>query len=186
MSVLLGDEFARVLAAAQAGEEWAVARLYRSLQPALLRYLTARDPQDAEDIAAQVWLEVARALSKFEGVEDGFRAYVFTIARRRMLNARRGRARRRADCVPMETLVGTVRAKDDPAEETAARIDGAAAVRRIVALLSPEQADIVLLRVVGRLSVEEVATMVGKRASTVRVIQHRALRRLARELGEDA
>ena len=95
MSVLLGDEFAYVLSAAQAGEEWAVARLYRSLQPALLRYLNAREPQDAEDIAAQVWLEVARALTKFEGGEEGFRAYVFTIARRRMLNAKRGRARRR-------------------------------------------------------------------------------------------
>ena len=108
MSVLLGDEFARVMSAAQAGEEWAVARLYRSLQPALLRYLNGREPQDAEDIAAQVWLEVARALTKFEGGEDGFRAYVFTIARRRMLNAKRGRARRRTDAVPMEALAGTI------------------------------------------------------------------------------
>ena len=186
MSVLLGDEFARVMCAAQAGEEWAVARLYRSLQPALLRYLTAREPQDAEDIAAQVWLEVARALTKFEGSEDGFRAYVFTIARRRMLNAKRGRARRRADAVPMEALSGAVKSTDDPAEEAAAKIDSAAAVRRIVDLLPAEQADIVLLRVVARLSVDEVAAIVGKRAATVRVIQHRALRKLARELGEDA
>ena len=186
MSVLLGDEFARVMNAAQAGEEWAVARLYQSLQPALLRYLRARDPQDAEDIAAEVWLEVARALTKFEGGEDGFRAYVFTIARRRMLNAKRGRARRRADAMPMEELSGALPATDDPAEEAAARIDGAAAVARIVALLPPEQADILLLRVVGRLGVDEVAAIVGKRPATVRVIQHRALRKLARELGEDA
>ena len=186
MSVLLGDEFARVMSAAQAGEEWAVARLYRSLQPALLRYLNAREPQDAEDIAAQVWLEVARALTKFEGGEDGFRAYVFTIARRRMLNAKRGRARRRTDAVPMEALAGTIRAIDDPAAEAAAKIDSAAAVDRIVELLPAEQADIVLLRVVARLSVDEVAAIVGKRAATVRVIQHRALRKLASELGEDA
>jgi RNA polymerase sigma-70 factor (ECF subfamily) len=133
-----------------------------------------------------VWLEVARALTKFDGGEDGFRAYVFTIARRRMLNARRGRARRRADTVPMEALTGTIPAIDDPAAEAAAKIDSAAAVAGIVARLPAEQADIVLLRVVARLSVEEVATIVGKRAATVRVIQHRALRKLARELGEDA
>lgn len=183
MTVLLGDEFARVLAAARAGEEWAVARLYRALQPAVLRYLMARDAAEAEDVAAQVWLEVARALPRFEGDEDGFRALVFTIARRRLLNARRGRGRRRSDPVPVESLA-SVEAPDDPAAEVVARLDGAAAAARIAALLPPDQAEVVLLRVVGGLSVEEVAAIVGKRPATVRVMQHRALRRLAAALGD--
>src|SRR5262245_55894292 len=95
MRLLLGDEFAPVLTAARAGEQWAVARLIRSLQPDLLRSLHTREHLEAEDVAAQVWLEVARSLPRFEGTEDGFRALVFTIARRRMLNAKRGRARQR-------------------------------------------------------------------------------------------
>jgi RNA polymerase sigma-70 factor (ECF subfamily) len=182
MTLILGDDFARVLAAAQAGEEWAVARLYRSLQPSVLRFLSVRDSGEAEDIAAQVWLEVARALPQFTGAEDDFRALVFTIARRRLLNMRRGRARRRTDVVAIESLAGSVRAPDDPAEEVATHLDGNAAAQRVAALLSPEQAEVVLLRVVGGLSVDEVAVIVGKRPATVRVIQHRALRRLAREL----
>jgi RNA polymerase sigma-70 factor (ECF subfamily) len=184
MTVLIGDEFSGVLAAARAGEEWAVARLYRSQQPNVLRYLSARSPGDGEDLAAQVWLEVARGLGRFEGGEDEFRALVFTIARRRLLNLRRTRRRRPTE--PLDLAVsGEVVAPDDPAEEAAARVDGLAAAKRIVALLPRDQADIVLLRVVGGLSAEEVAAIVGKRPATVRVIQHRALRRLARALSAE-
>src|SRR5262245_54050777 len=99
MSVLIGDEFARVLAAAQLGEEWALARLLQSLQPAVLRYIAARAPWDAEDVAAQVWIETAQALVAFEGDERQFRSFVFTIAHRRMLNSRRRRGRQRVDYV---------------------------------------------------------------------------------------
>ena len=186
MSVLLGDEFAAVLAAARAGEDWAVARLYRSLQPDLLRYLRAREPHEADDVAAQVWLEVARSLPRFEGSEDGFRALVFTMARRRMLNAKRGRARQRRAASTVDEVAPLLHATDNPAEECAEHLDSARAVRRIVEMLPAEQADVVLLRVVAQLSVDEVAAIVGKKPNAVRVMQHRALRRLARELGEDA
>jgi RNA polymerase sigma-70 factor, ECF subfamily len=186
MTVLLGDEFAPVLAAAQLGEEWAVARLFRSLQPDLLRYLRGREPWEAEDVAAQTWLEVARALGSFAGDEHGFRAFVFTIARRRLLNARRSRTRRRRDERSVDTFEASLAARDDPAEETAAWLDSIAAVERIAELLPPEQSDVVLLRVVGNFTVEEVATILQKRPATVRVIQHRALRKLAQLLRDDA
>jgi len=185
MTVLLGDEFGRVLAAARVGEQWAVTRLYRTLQPSVLRYLTARAPVDAEDIASQVWLEIARGLAKFDGGEEEFRALVFTVARRRLFDARRARRRRHADPVPVQMLAATPSRAEDPAEEVAALVDGSDAVRRIAALLPAVQAEIVLLRVVGELSVEEVAAIVGKRPATVRVAQHRALRRLARELSRE-
>jgi RNA polymerase sigma-70 factor (ECF subfamily) len=178
MSVLLGDEFRRVLAAAQAGEEWALTWLFRSLQPAVLRYITARAPWDAEDVAAQVWLEIARALPTFEGDEQRFRAFVFTVAHRRMLNSRRDRARRRVDTV---ATLAEVCAGDDPAAEVAARLDGDRLARRVVEILPKAHAEIVLLRVVAGLTAEEVAQIVGKRSEHVRVIQHRALRRLAEE-----
>jgi RNA polymerase sigma-70 factor (ECF subfamily) len=82
-------------------------------------------------------------------------------------------------------LAATPSRAEDPAEEVAALVDGSDAVRRIAALLPAVQAEIVLLRVVGELSVEEVAAIVGKRPATVRVAQHRALRRLARELSRE-
>jgi RNA polymerase sigma-70 factor, ECF subfamily len=181
MSILLGDEFARVLAAAQSGEEWAVARLYRAVNPSLIRYLAAREPQEGEDIASQVWLEVARSLERFSGAEDAFRALVFTIGRRRLANARRSRARRRAEVVEIRAL-DVVAARDDPAGDAEDRVTAAQAIARINELLRPEQADVVLLRVVAGLSVEQVATIVGKSPAAVRVMQHRALQSLAKRL----
>jgi RNA polymerase sigma-70 factor (ECF subfamily) len=180
MSVRLGDDFGRVLAAARAGEEWAVTSIFRAIQPGLLRYLGAREPGEAEDIAAQVWLEVARSLPAFTGCEDELRALVFTIGRRRLSNVRRGRTRR-PDPVDREMLE-VIAAVDDPAEAVAARVASADAIARVIRMLRPEQADVVLLRVVADLSVEEVAAIVGKSPSAVRVIQHRALRRLAGQL----
>ena len=182
MTVLLGDEFAAVLAAAQAGDDRAVARIYRSLQPAVLAYLRVREPSEADDIAAQTWLEVARAIGTFSGTEHNFRAFVFTIARRRLLNARRSRARRRTDLVDDSDLAAMIHEHDDPAEQVAARIDGASAIQRITDLLRADQAEVVLLRIVAGLTVEEVAAIVGKRPVTVRVIQHRALEKLRTEL----
>ena len=182
MTVLLGDEFAPVLAAAQAGDDWAVARIYRSLQPAVLAYLRVREPNEADDIAAQTWLEVARALAIFSGTEQNFRAFVFTIARRRLLNARRSRTRRRTDLFDDADLVAMIHEGEDLVEQVAARVDGPSAIQRITDLLRPEQAEVVLLRVVAGLTVEEVASIVGKRAVTIRVIQHRALEKLRKEL----
>ena len=180
----IGESFDGVLAAAQEGAEWAVAVLYRSLQPQVLRFLRARVPQDAEDIASQAWLEVARALPRFSGEEDDFRALVFTIARRRLADHRRATRRRPVDLVGAEILTG-ISDGAAPDDEVLASLAGDAAARRVAELLSPDQAEVVLLRVVAGLSVDEVAALLGKRHGTVRVLQHRALRRLAKKLGDD-
>ena len=184
MSLRLGDDFARVLAAGRAGQEWAVTSIYRAIQPGLLRYLRAREPHEAEDIASQVWLEVARLLPGFSGEEDELRALVFTIGRRRLANVRRGRTRR-PETVDHERL-DVVAAPDDPAATVEARAASRDAIAQVVRLLRPDQADVVLLRIVADLSVEEVAVIVGKSAAAVRVTQHRALRRLAEQLRRSA
>jgi RNA polymerase sigma-70 factor (ECF subfamily) len=174
--VSFGVEFDSVLGAARLGEEWAVTALYEAVQPSLLRWLRSRAGSDADDVASQTWLEVANGLARFEGGEDGFRGWVFTIARRRLADERRRRRRRPT----------TAQLPDDIAasEDSQAAIDGDDAVRRILGLLPPEEAEILLLRVVGGLPAEQVALVVGKRAGTVRVIQHRALQRLAEKIGD--
>jgi RNA polymerase sigma-70 factor (ECF subfamily) len=176
----LEGEFPSILAAARAGAEWALTALYRDLQPRLLRYLQAHEPVAAEDLASEVWLGVAEGLHRFAGDEDAFRAWIFVIARRRMVDYRRRSARRRTmpvapDELPSRGLVGDVE------EEAIAALEGDEVVRRL-AVLPPDQADVVLLRVVAGLSVTEVAAVIGKRPGAVRVMQHRALRRLATEL----
>jgi RNA polymerase sigma-70 factor (ECF subfamily) len=178
------ERFPTILAAAQAGAEWALAELYRELHPRVLRYVRALEPSEAEDLASEIWLDVARGLGRFEGDGRAFRAWAFTIARRRLVDLRRQRARRPAVPTPMERLVerGGI---GDVEEEAMAGLTTEAAIARI-ATLPPDQTEVVLLRILGGLSVREVATITGKRPGTVRVLQHRALRRLAREVRREA
>lgn len=181
--VRVGDQFGEVLAAAQSGGEWAMAVLYRSLQPAVLRFLGARAPQDAEDLASQTWIDVARALPRFSGDEDAFRALVLTVARRRLVDHLRSRQRRPVD-LPGDRVLERVSGDDRPEEATLAALSGDEAARRIAEILPTDQAEIVLLRVLGGFTADEVAAVVGRRPGTVRVMQHRALRRLAKALGQ--
>jgi RNA polymerase sigma-70 factor (ECF subfamily) len=157
-----------------------VTALYRKLHPPLLAYLRALEPADAEDLASDVWLGIGRNLTRFEGDESAFKGWAFTIARRRVVDHQRRRGRRQTEPVPEATLLSIV-GTDDP--ETAV-LDALSAedVRRLIAdLLPPDQADAVLLRVVGGLDAGQIAAVVGKRPGAVRVLQHRALRTLAKE-----
>lgn len=173
--------FDDLLRAARAGGTWALEELYRRHDPAVRRYLRGRAGDDADDLASQTWIDAARGLRRFHGGEDDFRGWVFTIARRRLADHGRRRARRPE--VPAESAVlDAVVSADDPATVTADALDGDAAARRIAELLPAAQAEVVLLRVVGGLSADEVAEVTGRRPGTVRVVQHRALQRLARQL----
>ena len=159
--------FDEVMRAARQGEPWAFGWLYRRFQPQLLRMLAVIAPHQAEDIAADVWLELAGGLTHFSGDERAFRAWLATTARYQVIEATRRNGRR----------IG--RALDDEATE---RLASASFAVRVVAVLPPEQADVVLLRVVEGLDVDEVAKAIGRPAAAVRSLQHRALRRLAREV----
>jgi RNA polymerase sigma-70 factor, ECF subfamily len=182
--VVQGDDFAQVLAAARLGEEWALVSLYRDVHPALLRYLRSGAGVDGEDLASDVWIEVARSLPRFEGDAAGFRRFVFTIARRRAIDHGRKRGRRRTEPMDMASTE-TLADEADVEAATIDTMDSAEAVERIRALLPPDQADVILLRVIVGLSVAEVAEIMGKRPGTISVLQHRALRRLASRLGDD-
>ncbi len=175
----LGEEFDGVLAAARTGSSWAVTTLYRDLQPSLLGYLRAQEPIHAEDLASDVWIGVGQGIGRFEGDEGAFRGWVFTIARRRVLDLRRQRGRRQTDPAPSEHFAA-IAAPDDPEASVLAALGGDEARQLIMSLLPADQADVVLLRVIGGLDTSQVAEVLGKRPGTVRVLQHRALRRLAK------
>jgi RNA polymerase sigma-70 factor (ECF subfamily) len=176
----IGNDFPAVLDAARTGAGWALAVLYRDLQPRLLRYLALHEPTSADDLASEVWIGVARGLRRFSGDEDDFRAWIFTIARRRMLDLRRKVERRRAVSVPPDVLAALGGATGDAEEEAVNRIEADRTISRLTAL-SPDQADVLFLRVVAGLSVSEVAEVLAKRQGTIRVLQHRALRGLAQQ-----
>jgi RNA polymerase sigma-70 factor, ECF subfamily len=180
---MIGPSFEAVLAAAADGDDAAFGILWRDLQPALLRYLNAFAPGAGEDLASETWLRVVRGLGHFSGDERAFRAWVYTIARHRAVDRWRRRVHRRDEPVPVEALVD-LPGPDDPAGAAVDAISSRA-VAALIATLPPDQAEVVLLRVVAGLDVAEVAAITGKRPGNVRVLAHRALRRLAERLGED-
>src|SRR5258706_8984288 len=94
-AVPLSDaDMGAALAGAQRGDPDAFRALYRDTQPRLLRYLHALVGDDAEDVASEAWLQVARDLHAFHGDYDGFRGWAATIARHRALDHLRRRSRR--------------------------------------------------------------------------------------------
>jgi RNA polymerase sigma-70 factor (ECF subfamily) len=165
--------FESLLSLARAGNERAIGQLYRVYNPRLLRFFGGQAPGAKEDLAQEVWLSVATSIDGFEGDEDQFRAWLFTIARRRSIDHWRLVRRR-----PPETSEFLDQPQAEPPDELAIQ----AAISELTAGLPPEQAEVVLLRVVADLSVERVAAIVGKSPGAVRVIQHRALRRLATQI----
>ncbi|MEX2487162.1 MAG: RNA polymerase sigma factor [Nitriliruptoraceae bacterium] len=163
-----------MLAAAQADAPWALQRLYEDLAPAVTGYLRLRGAQEPDDLASEAFLSVFRNVTTFTGNEPAFRSWVFTIAHRRLVDERR-RQRRRPDIdvfAELPSLAG------GDVETEAFGLLGSAWVRDVLEELTPEQRDVVLLRVLGDLSVDEVASIVGKRPGAVRALQHRGLDRL--------
>ena len=170
-----------MLRAAAKGDEAAFARLWRDAHPPLLRYLRVLAGGAAEDVAGEVWLEVARGLARFKGGEQEFRAWLLTLARRRVTDMRRYDARRP---VRLTADVGELDrpAADDTAAAALDNLSTEAAVA-LIATLPREQAEVIVLRFIAGLEVAQVARIVGKRPGAVRVAAHRGLRSLAARLG---
>jgi RNA polymerase sigma-70 factor (ECF subfamily) len=177
-----GDDFAAVLAAAQAGNEAAFTVLWRDGNPALLRYLRLIAPDAAEDIAAETWLQVVRGLPAFRGNQADWRAWLFTIARRRAIDETRRRSRR--PTFPLDD-VGPGQLPSAPdAADIAMRNLGTQRAIKLLSALPPLQAEVIMLRVVAGLDTDAVAELLGRSPGAIRVTAHRGLRRLAEILAE--
>ena len=188
---MIGDGFDRLLARAREGDELAWTALYDSLAGQLLGYLRGRGAPDPEDQLGETFLQVARDLPSFTGEEAGFRSWVFTIAHRRMLDAARSRRRRPAVPLAPERLV--------PVAEALRRADGAAAggpsdpldevadremLVGLLARLTDEQREVVLLRFVADLDTAMVGEVTGRSANAVAAITRRALAALRELIGD--
>lgn len=157
--------------AARQGDSEALGRVFRRYNAALLRYLRGLGVRHADDIAGQVWLEVSAGFARFTGDDDGLRRWLFTIARRRMIDAYR------RECSRPEELVDSpvVQATAPPADASLERLEWA---EEILRQLPPQQAEVVLLRTVAGFTVDEVAAMIDKSPGAVRVLAHRGLERV--------
>lgn len=154
-------------------------RIYDDLASAVTGYLRLRGAPEPDDAASEVFLGVFRNLGSFSGGEDKFRSWVFTIAHRRLLDERR-RAARTPRIDPLPEVLPALPGGD--VETEALGVLGEEWVRDVLDRLSPEQREVLLLRVVADLPVEEVARILGKRPGAVRALQHRGVATLRRQL----
>jgi len=169
--------FEDVLAGARAGGEWAWTRIYEELAPKLTGYLRAHGAADPEDVAGEVFLQIVRDLPGFSGGERDFAAWAFTIAHRRLVDDLRRRGRRPAEAALPGAIERAAGAGGDVHEDAVARMADAS-VRAAIEQLAPDQRAVLLLRIIGDLTIEEIARALGKRPGAVKALQRRGLRRL--------
>jgi RNA polymerase sigma-70 factor (ECF subfamily) len=171
------DAFDETLASARAGGEHAWERIYRWLAPSLTGYLRGQGAAEPDDLAGEVFVHVVRDLAGFEGGERDFRAWVFTIAHRRLTDERRRSGRRPAVTVDPARVAVLAGAGGDVGEEAHARL-GDARVRQALGELPADQRAVLLLRIVGDLTVAEIARVLGRREGAIKALQRRGLKNL--------
>jgi RNA polymerase sigma-70 factor (ECF subfamily) len=171
------DRFNDVLPAARAGAEWAWARIYAALAPSVAGYLRANGAAEPDDLVGEVFLQVVRGLPRFEGGERDFRAWVLTIAHRRLVDDLRRRGRRPVSPAPDDVVERAAGAGGDVRDEAVAAIEEGA-VRAAIDGLPDDQRAVLLLRILGDLTIEEIARALGKRPGAVKALQRRALKRM--------
>lgn len=181
-AIISSDDLDEALLAARMGDETGFRLVFQAAQPGLLRYLRVLVGADAEDVASETWLQVARDIASFDGDWRGFRGWTATIARHRAIDHAR-RERRRTDvATPVERFLD-VPAADDTAHDALDALSTDQAVA-MIATLPKEQAEAVMLRVVIGLDANESGRILNRRPGTVRTAAHRGLRRLAADLGQ--
>lgn len=179
----LGETFPEILGAARLGAEWAWNAIYRNLAPVVFGYLGGLGAHDPEDLTGEVFLQVARDLGSFAGGEPEFRSWVLVMAHHRFLDQRRYESRRPVQAAPSEAIAG--RASIGDVEDEALANLASEHVRRLIVALTPDQRDILLLRILGGFTVDEVAAMIGKRPSAVKALQRRGLGAIRRALAKE-
>jgi RNA polymerase sigma factor (sigma-70 family) len=174
-------ELGAAVARAQEGDEAAFEAAYRIVQPGLLGYLRGIVGDEAEDVASDAWLEIARDLGRFKGDGAGFRGWTATIARHRALDhLRRRRVRPQAGGTDQDVL--DLAGPHNTHEQALEALSTERALE-LIRGLPRDQAEAVLLRVVVGLGGPDAARVLGKRPGAVRTAAHRGLKGLARQLG---
>jgi len=181
---VIGEEFPAVLAAAKAGDDDALERLYRSCVPIVRGYLRSNLVRDADDVTSEVFVSMLRRLGTFDGDERSFRSWLLTIAHHRMIDAVRSRQRRSEDPTDPQVawdhtdeLLDTERSALDRLERRGllAAIDQ----------LTPDQRATLMLRVLADLTVPEIAVVLQKPESAVKALLRRGIASLRRTLAAD-
>jgi len=173
------DELDSLVVAARAGGGWAFARLWEELAGSVAGYLRARGVDEVDDVTSEVFLAAFAGIRRFEGDGARFRSWLFTIAHHRGVDGLRGQIKTGG----RETYVDDLDRRTVPsAEDSSLERLQSDEVRVALAALTPEQRDVVLLRFVADLSLDEVAAITGRNTGAVKQLQRRGVQQLRRHL----
>jgi RNA polymerase sigma-70 factor (ECF subfamily) len=169
-----------VLVAAQRGDGDAFAVIWRELSPAVCGYLTARGVADPDGMTSDVFLALLPRLSELTGGVAGLRTFVFSVAHARFVDDLRRRARQPASVAFDPTYHDDV--VESAEHEAMARV-GTAWVQKLLDGLSPDHREVLALRVVADLGLEQTASVMERSVGSVKQLQRRALLALRSALG---
>lgn len=173
----------QLIARAGRGDKDAVSALYEGYAKAVFRYISYRVESDmiAEDLTAEVFLRMVRGLPRYQDSGAPFGAWLYRIAATQLADHHRAKKRRAA-----EPLSDNQASDDtDPFGKTA-KAQEQAQLRRALASLPQDDQNLLILRFMQGLPNAEVAAILGKSDAAIRVMQHRALKALAKALGTDS
>jgi RNA polymerase sigma-70 factor (ECF subfamily) len=171
-----------LLPAAQAGQAWALRALYDHLAPRVQAYLRVRGAAEPEDLTSEVFLTVLPKLGAITGGAAGLRTFTFSVAHARLVDDLRKRSRREPT-VPYEPASDPRTAPSS--EDAALALVQSDRARALLDTLVPDQRDVLVLRIFGDLTVEQVADALAKSEGAVKQLQRRGLLALRRTLEAD-
>jgi RNA polymerase sigma-70 factor, ECF subfamily len=184
---LTPDPLDELAAAVRRGDRDAIAAVYFDVAPGLRGYLRRRvgHGEVADDLVEQTFVELIEGCERFRGDGRALRAWLYRAARNNLYDWRK-RADRRSDHELRRRHTETLEAggDDDPAssyDDATLDPELEAALRQ----LTEDQREVLELRLVACLPVAEVARLTDRSAGAVKLVQHRALRRLASLLAEN-
>ena len=145
---------------------------YRSFAGPVLGYLKARGVDDPEAVTQDVFLAFFPRINGLSGGLQGAKSLIFAIAHARMVDHYR-RLERRPQLTPYDPQEDS---RSTPSAEDRAELNGGA--EALLAGLSDEHQEVLALRVVADLSIEQVAAIMGKSEGAIKQLQRRALSNL--------
>ncbi|HEX2053537.1 MAG TPA: sigma-70 family RNA polymerase sigma factor [Actinomycetota bacterium] len=167
------------VSAAKNGADWGWTALYRALAPTITGYLRAQGAPEPEDVAAEVFIQAVKGIDRFTGDGTAFKSWIFCIAHNKLVDDIRKRRRRPVDLSPEagRDIVHPANVEDQVMRNLADR-----QVRQIFSQLTADQRNVLYLRMIGGLTLEEVAKVLGKPSSAIKALQRRGLAAIKRDL----
>lgn len=172
--------FRRQLDAARAGDRDACRWLWDTYAGPIRGFLQARGTPDVDEVVNDVFLAAFTSLDRFEGGEPELRAWLFRVARHKRADMFRARLRQPG---AVALTAGAEPSSDVEAEAIERLAD--AELRMVLSELTPDQRDVIVLRFIADLSLDQVAAVVGRPTGAVKALQHRALVQLRKKFSRD-